>query len=219
VGALAVSGRLGREPVEQEHQGGDAERDHDAEGKNAQEQLRGAASYLWLHAVQCAKGTNGTLRAARALGTEEKGADMKALAKRIGVEILGWTLVLLGIAALVLPGPGLILLALGLVVLATQYEWAERRLEPVKERAIKTASDGVETWPRIIMSTLGALGITAVGVVWGLSPAAPGWWPLADKWWLPGGWGTGSSLIVSGLIALALVVYSYREYRPEKAAS
>jgi hypothetical protein len=110
---------------------------------------------------------------------------MKAIAKRIGVEILGWTLVLLGLAALVLPGPGLILLALGLVVLATQYEWAERRLEPVKERAIKTASDGVETWPRIIASTLGALGIVAVGVYWVILPRRPGWWPLDDKWWLP----------------------------------
>ena len=141
---------------------------------------------------------------------------MKAIAKRIGVEILGWTLVLLGIAALVLPGPGLVLLALGLVVLSTQYEWAERRLEPVKERAIKTASDGVETWPRILISTLGALTIVAIGVEWVISPPAPGWWPIDEKWWLPGGWGTGSSLIISGLIALGLVVYSYREYHGEK---
>jgi hypothetical protein len=32
----------------------------------------------------------------------------------------------------------------------------------------------------------------------------------------PGGWGTGSSLILSGLIALGLVIYSYREFRGEK---
>jgi hypothetical protein len=138
---------------------------------------------------------------------------MKAMAKRIGVEILGWGLVLLGLAALILPGPGLILLALGLVVLATQYEWAERHLEPVKARAVKTATDGVETWPRVALSTLGALGIIAVGVVWGLSPDSPDWWPADDRWWLPGGWGTGSSLIVSGLIALGLVVYSYLNFR------
>lgn len=139
---------------------------------------------------------------------------MKAFAKRVGVEILGWGLVVLGLLALVLPGPGLILLALGLLVLATQYEWAERRLEPVKARAIKTATEGVETWPRIVVSTLGALGIIAVGVVWGLSPATPDWWPADDKWWLPGGWGTGSSLILSGLIALGLVVYSFLHFRP-----
>lgn len=142
---------------------------------------------------------------------------MKAFAKRIGVEVLGWGLVLLGLAALILPGPGLILLALGLVVLATQYEWAERRLEPVKARAVKTASDGVETWPRIFLSTLGALGIMAVGVVWGTSPDVPSWWPVDESWWLPGGWGTGSSLIVSGLIALGLVVYSYLNFRGDDA--
>ncbi len=136
--------------------------------------------------------------------------------RRLVLEIVGWTLVAGGIAALVLPGPGLLLLVAGLAVLSEQYEWAERRLEPVKERAIKTASDGVETWPRIIASTLGALGIVAVGVYWVISPAAPGWWPLDDKWWLPGGWGTGSSLILSGLIALGLVIYSYREFRGEK---
>ena len=213
--ALAVAGGLGGEPVQEEDECGDAQRDHDAKGENAQEQLRGAASYLRLHAVQCA-GTDST---ARALGPEKRGVWMKAIAKRIGVEILGWTLVLLGLAALVLPGPGLVLLALGLVVLSTQYEWAERRLEPVKERAIKTASDGVETWPRIVLSTLGALTIVAIGVEWVISPPAPGWWPIDEKWWLPGGWGTGSSLIISGLIALGLVVYSYREYhgkKPEK---
>jgi uncharacterized protein (TIGR02611 family) len=142
-----------------------------------------------------------------------------AAVKRIALEIVGWLLVAAGIAALVLPGPGLLMLFAGLVILSQEYEWAERRLEPVKERAIKTASDGVETWPRIILSTLGALTIVAVGVVWVISPTAPGWWPIDEKWWLPGGWGTGSSLIISGLIALGLVVYSYREYhgkKPEK---
>ena len=36
---------------------------------------------------------------------------------------------LIGIAALVLPGPGLLLLALGLWVLAKNYRWADRLLE------------------------------------------------------------------------------------------
>src|SRR4029079_18067493 len=104
-----------------------------------------------------------------------------------------------GIAALVLPGPGLVLLALGLVVLSTQYEWAERRFEPVKERAIETASDGVETWPRILISTLGALTIVAIGVLWVISPPAPGWWPIDEKWWLPRGWGAGCAPMISRL--------------------
>lgn len=134
-------------------------------------------------------------------------------AKRILLEGLGWLLVVVGIAALVLPGPGLLALFAGMALLATQYEWAERRLEPVRKAALKTAADSVKTWPRIIMSVFFALAIIAVGVVWGLQPAAPSWWPLDDKWWLIGGWGTGGTLIASGLIALAMIVYSFANYR------
>jgi uncharacterized protein (TIGR02611 family) len=134
-------------------------------------------------------------------------------AKRLALEGLGWLLVVAGIAALVLPGPGLLALFAGLALLSQQYEWAERRLEPVKRQALKTAADGVASWPRIVMSLLGVLGLIAIGVVWGLHPETPGWWPVAERWWLPGGWGTGSSLIFSGFIALALVAYSYRNFR------
>ncbi|MDO9380776.1 MAG: PGPGW domain-containing protein [Nocardioidaceae bacterium] len=133
--------------------------------------------------------------------------------RRIALEVLGWVLVVVGIAALVLPGPGLLALFAGLAVLSQQYEWAERRLEPVKRQAFKTAADGVQTWPRIIGSTLGALSLAVIGVVWGLRPDAPGWWPLRESWWLIGGWGTGATLIFSSIAALAMIVYSFRRFR------
>ena len=43
------------------------------------------------------------------------------------------------------------------------------------------------------------------------------WWPLDDDWWLPGGVWTGVTQIVSGFLALALIVYSYRRFhgKPE----
>jgi hypothetical protein len=138
-------------------------------------------------------------------------------AKRILVEGLGWLLVVVGLAAIVLPGPGLLAIFAGMALLATQYEWAERRLEPVRKAALNTAADSVKTWPRIVFSALVGLVIVAVGVVWGLHPAAPSWWPLADKWWLVGGWGTGGTLVASGLIALAMIVYSYISFRPSKS--
>jgi hypothetical protein len=139
------------------------------------------------------------------------------LLKRIVLESLGWLLVIGGLAAIVLPGPGLLAIFAGLALLSQQYDWAQRRLEPVKRRALQTAADGVETWPRILASCLGVAFLIGVGIVWGLSPAAPDWWPLHERWWLPGGWGTGASLIVSGLIALALIIYSYRHFREIKA--
>lgn len=146
---------------------------------------------------------------------------MTGTAKRIVLEVLGWLLLLAGIAAMVLPGPGLLLMAAGLAVLSQQYTWAERLLDPVLLRGLRAAAEGVETWPRIIMSTLGALALAGFGVLWIVRPDAPSWWPVADKWWLVGGPWTGVTLILSCLIALGLLVYSYRRFhgKPEARAA
>lgn len=135
--------------------------------------------------------------------------------KRVALEVLGWALVLAGIAALVLPGPGLLGIFAGLAILSQQYEWAERRVEPVKEKALKGASDSVQTWPRILVATLCALGIVGFGVFWLLQPPAPSWWPVDDEWWLFGGWPPGITLVASGLFAIAMIVYSFRRFRDE----
>lgn len=137
---------------------------------------------------------------------------MKAAARRFVLETIGWVVLLAGIAALVLPGPGLLGVFAGLVLLSQQYEWAERRTEPVKRVALKAAADGVETWPRIIGSLLGVGVLVALGVLWIVKPPVPGWWPVSDTWWLPGGLGTGITQIASALIALALIGYSYRRF-------
>jgi uncharacterized protein (TIGR02611 family) len=139
-------------------------------------------------------------------------------AKSVALQVLGWLLVAAGIAALVLPGPGLLALFAGMAVLATQYDWAERRLEPVKKSALRAAADSVASPGRILLSGLGVAALIAVGVVWGIRPDAPSWWPSADRWWLPGGWGTGATLIASGLIAAATVVYSYLNLRDSRGA-
>jgi hypothetical protein len=133
--------------------------------------------------------------------------------RRVVLEVLGWALVIGGIAALVLPGPGLLALFAGLVLLSQQYAWAERRVEPVKQRAVKAASDGVQTWPRILLSTLGVLWLVGAGIVWGIRPPAPGWWPIDERWWLMGGWAAGVTLIASGVIAGAMIAYAFRVYR------
>lgn len=138
--------------------------------------------------------------------------------RKAGVFIVGWTLVLGGIAALILPGPGLLLLLLGLVVLSQEYEWAERRVDPVKDKAFEVARQGVSTYPRIVLSALGALVLVAIGVVWGLDPTIPTIGPVGPD--LPvGGWATGSSIILSGVIALGLLVYSIKRFRPETTAA
>ena len=143
---------------------------------------------------------------------------MTRAAKRIVLEVLGWVLLLLGIAAIFLPGPGLLGIFAGLALLSQQYDWAERRVEPVRLRALKGAAEGVETWPRIIASCLGALVLASCGVLWIMKPPSPQWWPLSDTWWLPGGIWTGVTQVLSAIIALALIVYSYRRFHGDADA-
>jgi hypothetical protein len=79
-----------------------------------------------------------------------------------------------------------------------------------------TSAQSVATTPRIILSTLLGLLLIAAGVLWIWHPPAPRWWPIDEQWWLFGGWGTGSTQIVSGLIALVTIVYSYRRFHGEQ---
>jgi uncharacterized protein (TIGR02611 family) len=46
----------------------------------------------------------------------------------------GWLLLAVGTALLVLPGPGLLVIAGGLALLATEYDWAARLLRRAKDR-------------------------------------------------------------------------------------
>ena len=146
---------------------------------------------------------------------------MKAAAKRIGLEILGWTLLVVGIIAIPLPGPGVLIVAGGLIVLSQQYEWAERRVEPIKREALRGAANSVETWPRIVLTSLMIALIAGAGVLWFIGPDAPGWWPLSDRWWLPGGKATSISQFFSAGVAVGLLVWSYRKFHgnPEAIAA
>ena len=62
--------------------------------------------------------------------------------KRIAVTIAGFAVLLAGIALLVLPGPGWLLIFIGLTILATEYVWAERLLKAAKRKA-EQAKDAV----------------------------------------------------------------------------
>jgi uncharacterized protein (TIGR02611 family) len=55
--------------------------------------------------------------------------------KRLAVTIVGLVVVLAGLALLILPGPGWLLIFVGLSILATEYVWAQRLLKTAKEKA------------------------------------------------------------------------------------
>ena len=64
---------------------------------------------------------------------------------------------------------------------------------------------------RLVLETLGWL-LVVVGIAALVLPG-PDWWGLDDSWWLVGGFATGATQIGSGIIALALIIYSYRRFR------
>lgn len=55
-------------------------------------------------------------------------------AKRIAVTIVGGTVVLVGIAMIVLPGPAIVVIPMGLGILSLEFAWAKRWLEAIKAR-------------------------------------------------------------------------------------
>lgn len=85
-----------------------------------------------------------------------------------GVLLVGFGLVLAGIAMLVLPGPGWASIILGFIVLASEYAWARRLLEPVRRWAKKAADAALD--PRVRKRNLaiaGTLAVVGVGLaVW-----------------------------------------------------
>lgn len=61
--------------------------------------------------------------------------------RRMIVSVIGATLLLIGIALLVLPGPAFIVIPIGLAILATEYAWARRWLKKVRRMASDVVSD------------------------------------------------------------------------------
>ena len=76
-------------------------------------------------------GTTLTPRAQHLLTRVEAWAHrgpVRAVVVKAGVSIVGPLVVVAGVAMLVLPGPGLVVMALGGTLLALEYEWARRVL-------------------------------------------------------------------------------------------
>lgn len=122
--------------------------------------------------------------------------------KRVVVAVVGAVLLLVGVALLVLPGPGLLLVLAGLVVLASEFPALERHVEPVRKRAMQAADESVASRWRVAGTLVFGLFMIGAGVVWGTVDSLP-----------LSGWSTGTSLILSGLIVLGLLVWSYRRVR------
>src|SRR5918993_3430800 len=102
------------------------------------------------------------------------------LAKRVACGVGGGLLLVIGVALLVLPGPGLLLVLAGLLVLANAFPAAQRFVAPVRKRAMHAAEESVSSPLRIAFSAGTGLVLIAAGVIWWVPPDPP-----------PRGWPTG----------------------------
>jgi uncharacterized protein (TIGR02611 family) len=92
---------------------------------------------------------------------------------RVVVALFGFLVVLAGLAMLVLPGPGLLVIAIGLGTLALEFVWAERLLERTVDKMEQAADTVKHSSPTqralaAVLGVLAAVGLVAVAVLWDL---------------------------------------------------
>jgi tellurite resistance protein TerC len=56
-------------------------------------------------------------------------------AKKLVISVIGFTVLLIGLAMIVLPGPAFIVIPIALGILATEFIWAKRLLDRIKSKA------------------------------------------------------------------------------------
>lgn len=87
-------------------------------------------------------------------------------AKRIGIAIVGGTVLLFGIVAIPYPGPGWLIVFTGLAILATEFPWARKVLDFAKSKY-----DAWTMWlksqkPVVRITALVATGLVVVLTLW-----------------------------------------------------
>jgi hypothetical protein len=132
--------------------------------------------------------------------------------KKSAVTVLGAALVVGGVALLVLPGPGILLVAAGLALLATEYVWARRLAGKAKESATKAQKEAVASPWRTGGTVAFALASIAVGVLMIVVDDVS--WPAldstADSVWGPM---TGAVVILTALVLLTTTWLAWRSER------
>ena len=73
--------------------------------------------------------------------------DAYSVAKRVVLTIVGFTVLAIGIAMLVLPGPAFVVIPVGLGILGLEYAWARRWLAKVKAKSEELARSALGKRP------------------------------------------------------------------------
>jgi hypothetical protein len=122
------------------------------------------------------------------------------------IAALGGLLTLAGIALLVLPGPGFVLVAAGLAVLATRFAWAKKPLDYAKDKA----QEGVEEVAKSPLRAAGAALAASVLIVLGVLALVGVDLPFVNAF-------TAVVLILSGLFLVGTVVFARQQEKQEQA--
>ena len=97
---------------------------------------------------------------------------------------------------------GLLVIALALLVLGTEYDWARRHYENIKDRAEALAVRAVERRSSLALSTVGGLAMIGAGVALIVIEELPGASLVS-----------GLTLSAGGAIVLATLGYALRHSR------
>jgi hypothetical protein len=81
-------------------------------------------------------------RAMHAYARKPSAAISARMARKVVVAVLGCTVLALGIALIVLPGPAVVVIPLGLTILGSEFLWARRLLRRVKQDANRLLGGG-----------------------------------------------------------------------------
>jgi len=124
-------------------------------------------------------------------------------AKRLMFLIVGFTVLLAGVAMLALPGPGMLVIILGLVILAQEFAWAEKVLD-------RTASTAAGAATRVTGNNTGRAALAFSGcalIVGGIVGAI-----LFPQFVV-----VGISVAIGGAIGLVTLLPRVRAWIDEKA--
>ena len=128
--------------------------------------------------------------------------------------VAGIALLAVGVALMILPGPGLLLIVAGLAVLATEYAWAHRLLKRARKQAEAAQQAAVASPTRTAGSVLFAVGMVALGIAMlTIDDVA---WPVLNSL-LDAIWSlmTGSILVITGCVLLTMTYITIRAAKGE----
>lgn len=84
--------------------------------------------------------------------------------KRIAVLVVGLAVLVVGAAMLVLPGPGVLMLIVGLAILATEFAWAERVLDRATANASRATARMTGARTGRLVLVLSGMTLVTIGV-------------------------------------------------------